>query len=729
MPVAFDNETFLIGPENLAPPAVCTSYATRSNGEIVADLVTNGDPYYGDFIEQLLTEQLVGLNVPFDMWTLATIFPSFIPKIFQAFKDGRVYDVRVAEKLMNLSSTGKMDMMEVEIDKEISYETIEDGQIVNKTKMVRMKTTQNIRYSLEALAKKYLGRDLGEAKHGEDSWRLRYSELSGMPASLYPKAARDYAVEDSVATYLIYEHQLANLHKEELRIYAPFNQSVWTPSINTLSLQVFADFCLYRMSMRGFAVDHDRKREVEKWIEEQLDPAKLKHVYDAGVIRPAMPPQPYKNGAKNPDGTPKLTAGKDESLDTKALSAVIVAVCREHGIPVKKTDSGGIARDSDFISDIADLSPILKEFKERQSLQKLKTTELPRMSGDVVHAMFDILKETGRTSSYESKPKKGGRAAALYPSFNCQNVHPQARQCYVPRLGYLYLSVDYSALELVSLAQQIFRLYGKSRLREQINNGIDPHAYLGAQLAWNLDRDFKQRCASNGVSAQDDVYRFFMTFKVPDEESVERKFFDHWRKFAKPTGLGYPGGLGAETFVAFAKATYGIIVDEALAERLKDIWFSVYPEMYKYFDDISKLEAVGYSYVTPMGLVRRNSSYCAAANGIGLQSPSAEGAKLAICEVTRASYEPGYNDLLYGHFYPVAFIHDEIFGEIRDDGLLHERAHEVARLWREPMQAIMPDVKVKASPAVMRRWNKKAEGVYGPDGRLMVWEPKEKVAA
>jgi hypothetical protein len=142
--------------------------------------------------------------------------------------------------------------------------------------------------------------------------------------------------------------------------------------------------------------------------------------------------------------------------------------------------------------------------------------------------------------------------------------------------------------------------------------------------------------------------------------------------------------------------------------------------MHQYFDIISALEETGYSYITPLGLVRRNASYCAAANGIGLQSPSAEGAKAAICAVMEACYVEGVNSLLYGYFEPIAFIHDEIFGEMKEDSLFHERAHEVARIWREAMQKFMPDVKVKAAPAAMRRWDKSAETEYGPDGRLII---------
>ena len=40
------------------------------------------------------------------------------------------------------------------------------------------------------------------------------------------------------------------------------------------------------------------------------------------------------------------------------------------------------------------------------------------------------------------------------------------------------------------------------------------------------------------------------------------------------------------------------------------------------------------------------------------------------------------------------------------------------------MQPILPDMKIKAEPALMRRWNKKAKTVLDENGRLAIWEPK-----
>ena len=75
----------------------------------------------------------------------------------------------------------------------------------------------------------------------------------------------------------------------------------------------------------------------------------------------------------------------------------------------------------------------------------------------------------------------------------------------------------------------------------------------------------------------------------------------------------------------------------------------------------------------------------------------------------------------------VAFIHDEFVLEVPE--ALHLAQAAVARLVEvmvEGMALYVPDVPIKAEPTLMRRWYKEAEPVWGPDGKLLVWEPKEK---
>jgi len=172
-----------------------------------------------------------------------------------------------------------------------------------------------------------------------------------------------------------------------------------------------------------------------------------------------------------------------------------------------------------------------------------------------------------------------------------------------------------------------------------------------------------------------------------------------------------------------------VVVDLETAKRLRDIWFDTYPEMRPYFawvtsDCKDPRNAEKYAYVSPLGMYRAGASYCACANGAALQTPSAEGAKLAVFRVVRACYDPTLGSCLYG-CKPLAFIHDEIIVELPQDEFVHERANEVGRLMVEAMGEIMPDMTIKANPCLMERWNKDAEPVFDDKGRLTIWRPKK----
>ena len=125
-----------------------------------------------------------------------------------------------------------------------------------------------------------------------------------------------------------------------------------------------------------------------------------------------------------------------------------------------------------------------------------------------------------------------------------------------------------------------------------------------------------------------------------------------------------PGGLGTETAVTLAKAVYGVETDVQTMERLKEVWFATYPEMRRYFQYVNEqcedpTRPETYMYTTPGGMVRRGASYCACCNGMAMQSPAAEGAKLAVFNVVKESRIGALNGAV-----PWAFIHDELLIDV-----------------------------------------------------------------
>lgn len=724
--LGFDFETLLIGPQRVSPPAVCL---TAHDGE--ADVIFGRQE-----VEDLHT--LIGVlldhedgltiraahNLSFDLAVACNERPDLIPMAFDLLERGLLQCTIVREKLLNLTEGGHVDFYE-------------DGGNTIKTD-----------YSLAGLVKKYYKQDITGSKKGDDAWRLNYGVLWDTPVGEYPEEAVAYAVEDSVwARKVWFAQESYRQHVIEDTGKDPFK---------TLAFQCQADFCLFLMTCWGIAVDAEHKAKIEATLADCLSPDNLKHLIQSGILIPATPPRPYKNGATDADGNPKMTNGTPEKIAQTKLRELVQRVVEGEGGQVRMTDpsnkfpEGQVSLAADYMEEIAHLHPVLQEYCDRQSLQKIVGTELPRMcwegkTAEIVHPCYDVLKNTGRTSSY---------ASSLYPSFNCQNVaRPMkapngdlisVRGCFVPRPGNLLFSIDYAGMELGTLGQTCLNLFGFSVHAEKINAGYDLHTFLAAQIARKTDPGFGQFAPED----RDECYRLLMDMRkglykgswMPDPVIYDgaEKFAKHFRNLAKPTGLGYPGGLGADTFVAYAKATYGVVIDVETARLLKDIWQDTYEEMPEYFRYInnelvdprfSRPDWTKYWYETPMGLYRPNADYCAAANGLGLQSPSAEGAKGSVILTVRETLDYSRGSILLPDekgptLKPICFIHDELVGEVRDDEQAHPRVNRVCELMVESMRVVTPDVTPRVEPALMRRWDKDAEAVYDEQGRLIPWTPK-----
>jgi hypothetical protein len=232
----------------------------------------------------------------------------------------------------------------------------------------------------------------------------------------------------------------------------------------------------------------------------------------------------------------------------------------------------------------------------------------------------------------------------------------------------------------------------------------------------------------------------FKSCQTDSREEV-KAFYKHWRKFAKPVDLGFPGGLGPATFVSFAKG-YGVTdLTVELASQLRDLWKSAFPEFQLGFDWISNdcqdprhtiigyradgKPIQGYAYSTPMGAYGAACAFTSAANGSFLQSPTAEAAKLAVFDCVRACRDKSRPNPALG-CHPVDFIHDEILFEIPLDGYEQERSDHLCKVMVDAARMIFQNVPVEVEPALSLRWYKEAELTLDAQGRLAVWEPKEK---
>ena len=338
----------------------------------------------------------------------------------------------------------------------------------------------------------------------------------------------------------------------------------------------------------------------------------------------------------------------------------------------------------------------IEQYMKYKHLEKIIGTYLNDKNINMVdrriHPRFNVLVRTGRTSC--SKP-------------NSQN-YPRAdgiREVHIAPEGHALLSIDYNQLELCSLAQHNYKVYGFSRMRDLINAELDLHS-------WTAGR-------TNGIiTAQND---YDPNVKGSRERIIEqlaeiKKTMPKARSSAKILNFGLPGGMAPSTLlVEFYKAGMSDMTLED-AERLHAKWFEAFPEMKMYMNPVRcgtpkhHDDRAIYMASCLSGRIRR---YCTKNSAINFpfQALAADGAKVAMWNLYRAGFKL------------VGFIHDEFLIEVPLETLDRD-AKRATKIMIDSMRRILPDLLVKAEPAAMTRWYKEAEPVYNTRGELILWQPK-----
>lgn len=728
VPVALDTETFLIGPNAIAPKMVCV---TADDGESLPLLLGNHpDDEAERFVRETFEDPkllLVFHNAAYDLTVFARSYPALFRVICDALEAERVDDTLIREKLIHLSTHGRLSLMR-----------LPGGQ------------QSKIEYSLAALEAKYTGVDRAADKSGPDSWRLNYKQLDGWLGENYPDEAARYAKEDASGTLQVWWAQEGHCARSGA-------------TTQTSRFQVACDFALRMMTVQGVRTDQTKVKEIAATLETELAPAKFPLLIEAGILDPGSPERPHARGAKahvggckgtskNPCACPpKMTASSPPSIKTGPLKEHVRALCEKLGREPKMTDpsdanpEGQISTDGDHIGQLKAHSPILTEYDRRQEIVRLQSTYIPALLGNErVWPNYSVLVETSRTSSYGGSR---GRPS-LYPALNIQN-QPKAirgmdiRSCFLPEPNTVFWDVDYSTIELACVGQITKDLFGSSVHLSMYNAGVDLHSYLATTLVLRLGQceiteRFRKKLHDDRINDPVARQRIFVAARRAEEPALA-KWAGHWRDFSKPVGLGFPGGLGAAKMVTFARATYDVIMTEDEARASKQGWLETYPEMPLYFkwvteqvdptnqgvwDEEDERPQDAFWYTTPLGMIRRGATYCATANGKAMQSPNAEGAKLATYYVVRECYDESLGSVLFG-CRPFAFVHDQIIGSTTTEPeKWHDQCMRVSEVMIESMQVVLPDVKVRTEPLLTKVWSKSAKPTFDVNKKLIPWEPK-----
>ena len=528
---------------------------------------------------------------------------------------------------------------------------------------------QSGRYSLFECVLESLGRD--NAKEN-DEYRLRYAEFDDVPLEQWPERAVQYPKDDALNTLQVADKQLADGYQ----------------NLHNAPAQSWAAFAMHLGAIWGIRTDPAR---VEEFATEVLQKqAELKERFQAEGF--------YRVGGTKKE--PKLVKNT-QFIKDRVEKAYL-------GQP-PRTEGGDVSADRVALEESGD--ELLEAFASVSKTDKLATyvPALREAARVPLNVKPNPILATGR-SSYEGliqlMPRKGG-----------------VRNCFKARDGYVFCSVDYSAIEMSGLAEACLELVGESVLADAINADMDPHSFFGAKML--------------GVE-----YDYFLKRKKEPE-------FDLLRQAGKAANFGFPGMMGASKFVvakrregqrvckwADPKSECGgekVLVwknrptDYPLcvaclehAEKLRRIFLEAWPEVQRYWQIVGGLmDPADDSVVQLVSQRKRGGLSAPAAANTFFQGLTADGAKAAVVELTRRMYLDKQSALFGSRL--VVFAHDETILEM-PEATAHEAAHEQARVMVEEMQKFVRRVKVKAEPALMRYWYKEAQPVY-VDGRLVPWEP------
>ena len=443
-----------------------------------------------------------------------------------------------------------------------------------------------------------------------------------------------------------------------------------------------------------------------------------------------------------------LTASGKPATNQKKLREILEAIADAldlEDVPrTGKTDA--VSTSVKYWGQVAERSVFLSLWVKLEEVAKL-CQFFAGLKADRVRPRYTVLVRTGRTSCHGPNIQQLPRAGGF-------------REMIVPSKGFVFLGIDYAAIELRTLAAVCERRYGRSRLADVIREGVDPHSFTASLFEGVTVEEFAQ---------------------LPNRKQL--------RQQAKALNFGIPGGLGAKSLVAYAAATYGVALSIDQASSFRERLISeVYPELSDYlrddpvetlahglktsafrvrsaFDSDGTLgaakrivsgrgKASGIDYaesfvdrvwetlgalnedpklrqkikdreagealsrdlffgpvVTITGRLRGKVGFSQACN-TPFQGLAADGAKLALWGLYRAGFRT------------VAFVHDEALIELPVGADHTEDAKRIDRILCESMAQLTGTIPIACEYALSDRWYKAAEAVFDDQGRLCRWTPK-----
>lgn len=752
MIIGWDTETSLLTATDKAPPLVCLTLAGGSDSlEAMREHLARhpshsvlfqetGDTWtalvrrthaldafsHALLLVALNGGRMVAHNLAFDWGVMVRAFPELLELSFASYVGQWVSDTRIREQLLCIAT-----------DNFVYDDRLGRSRGANEGGGFSLAELVEIYYQVDIAGSKVKLSSL--IKEGVPKsrwpWRYRYEELRDTRLEDWHPKAKAYAIEDAVWARRVYIAQATPQTLPEGVLVSDEGD------VTDEAAQVANDWALHLIQVNGAPVDPDAVNaftaKVEKEARLSQDAAR------SGGFR-------VINKCRDCEGTgkvgtvPRLTtcltcAGEPGYLPERcrtplAKEKMHLARLREWvtwgygGEPPRKDPTeamrkkgvteGNVQYDADTCA--RSQAPILKEYAKGLAAEKLRNTYVPLLQAGArdgsIHARFNVLVRSGRTSSarpnMQNPPRKYG-----------------FRECFKAPAGQVFCSLDYKAHELATLAQVCHNLFGHSVLADHINAGEDCHVIFAVNSLLptkgiHITHDECLEVLKDAKGLPPDVYEEARTSRDhPLHIAVNAAYY---RQVAKVCDFGYPGGLGASTFVDYARG-YNLALSPAESEAYKEYFLRQWPMVARYLEWISD-KSTGWGEGDRFTLVQHHSgrirggcSFTSGANTL-FQGLAADGIKAANFEIARRQHADP-SSALYGTR-TWNLIHDELL-LVGPESAAHEWAHEASAIMVEVMQRYTPNVKQEALPALSRRWYKDADTVYDSNNRLAVWTPKD----
>jgi len=803
--VSLDSETHRIQPGLLAPPVVCGSLALPGAGE----QLLNGRAFLRALRGRCADGQsiIVGANLAFDFGVLATHDPEALGDIFQCLAEGRVYDVLIAQALDAIANGYMRDGELIDPRTGARLQHPDSGKqvfryslaVVTDLVLARKDAKENDfwrqRYAL-----------LESIPHEQWPEEARVYPLDDVRNALQVALAQAGHRPRAHERGHDFDGDICIRCGDQASPDGAMDPTCWIRqplrNLHVMTAQTRAAFALHLASIWGMRTDPERVGPMREEVEAKHEQAMATFV-EVGLLRGEDHPECSTNAKDRPGKTRKEVGSEDGRLLARMVAEAYGAhgtcdVCDGRGeVPseaksnqrkcrscggagalgyvtvgspvcpdcagrgwtpgskligckacdttgldldtapsLPRTPTGAVQCSRDALKESG--NEVLEEYGDVSENEKLRNTYLPFLEKAVdrpFNMKANVLLASGRTS-YEGLiqllPRGGG-----------------IRECFVPRPGYVYCSIDYTGLELATFAQTCLELVGYSRMAEALNAKKDCHTMLAAQMIGREYADIfplrkkDKTIAGYRQAAKPGNFGYLARMGVPKFVMAQRTATG--QETIGPDGRVYKGVrfcllLGREKECGREKTTqWGkyphppiCVTCAEIGNDIRNSFMSLWSESEEYWDICGQLADYGGGHLAPgelevagWNMVRGGCEFTQIANSF-FQGRAAAGAKHALWNVSRECYTDR-NSPMYGAR-PVVFVHDEIFSEI-PESIAHEAAARMTEVMIASMREFVPDVLIQAEPALMRRWYKGAEAVYDASGRLIPWEPEERKAA